>query len=183
MKIVLIMHNPDEWETVSEYKTCPYHKKYPNESYAGCTCTSSYAFKVTPHSVIDVITNSSTEIYTCTHGKTIEYMKELINSILKAGGSKKKAEDLYEFRVELNHYKKEEAEEYFTHQGMSKEESEFIIKYILDGNKLRVEHKITNHGESEMLFSIAQSPRKRSMAGIKIEPSNGALAQPSMQGW
>jgi len=75
------------------------------------------------HSIIDVITNSSTEIYTCTHGKTIEYMKELLNSVLKAGGSKKTADDLYDFKIKLDGDKRAEAEEFFQHQGMSKEEA------------------------------------------------------------
>lgn len=35
---------------------------------------------------------------------------------------------------------------------------EFIIKYILEGNKLKIEHKIINLGENEMLFSLGGHP-------------------------
>ncbi len=35
---------------------------------------------------------------------------------------------------------------------------EFQIKFILDDNKLRVEHKITNHGDKLMLFSLGAHP-------------------------
>lgn len=52
------------------------------------------------HSFIDVITNSSTEIFVSTHGKTIEYAKELINDLLKVAGSEKTADDLFEFKIE-----------------------------------------------------------------------------------
>jgi len=51
------------------------------------------------HSIIDVITNSSTEIYTNTHSKSIEYAKDLINEILDAAGSDKTADDLFEFEI------------------------------------------------------------------------------------
>ncbi len=35
---------------------------------------------------------------------------------------------------------------------------EFTIKYTLEGNNLRIEHKIINHGENEMLFSLGGHP-------------------------
>ncbi len=38
---MLIIHNPEEWETVSEHKICSYHKKYPGANWPGCTCSSS----------------------------------------------------------------------------------------------------------------------------------------------
>lgn len=52
------------------------------------------------HSFIDVITNSSTEIYICTHNKTIEYAKEIIDSILACAGSELKADNLFDFFIE-----------------------------------------------------------------------------------
>jgi galactose mutarotase-like enzyme len=35
---------------------------------------------------------------------------------------------------------------------------EFLIKFRLEGNKLCIEHKITNHGDREMLFSLGGHP-------------------------
>lgn len=35
---------------------------------------------------------------------------------------------------------------------------EFRIKYTLDANKLNVEHKVLNHGEEDMLFSVGGHP-------------------------
>lgn len=51
------------------------------------------------HSFIDVITNSSTEIYVRAGDHTVVAAKELVESILRAGVSNKTCDDL--FRVEL----------------------------------------------------------------------------------
>jgi Na+/phosphate symporter len=47
------------------------------------------------HSIIDVITNSSTEIYTFTSEESIKDAYNLLNEIIKISGSDKKAEDLF----------------------------------------------------------------------------------------
>jgi len=51
------------------------------------------------HSVIDVITNSSTEIFTNASKNAPKVFKELIDSILKIAGSDKTSDDLFEFTV------------------------------------------------------------------------------------
>lgn len=38
---MLLVHDPDQHETVTERHVCPFHKMHPGESYAGCTCSSS----------------------------------------------------------------------------------------------------------------------------------------------
>ena len=50
------------------------------------------------HSMVDVITNSSTVIYTYQDG-CLNPAKELINEVLKLEGSDKNADDLFEFEV------------------------------------------------------------------------------------
>ena len=40
---MLIIYNPDEQETISEIRTCGYHKQYPGIPWAGCTCFASYS--------------------------------------------------------------------------------------------------------------------------------------------
>lgn len=50
--------------------------------------------RVDIHSMVDVITNSSTVIYTWATGGTNQ-VKELINAILKASGSDKTSDDLF----------------------------------------------------------------------------------------
>jgi hypothetical protein len=59
---------------------------------------------------VDLITNSSTEIYIEATDKTIESLKNIINSILKVGGSKLTSDDL--FTIELNPDDIEETKEY-----------------------------------------------------------------------
>ena len=52
------------------------------------------------HSFVDLITNSSTEIYIEASEKTVESVKALVNNILTLGGSKLTCDDL--FTIELN---------------------------------------------------------------------------------
>lgn len=57
-----------------------------------------YTFPV--HSFVDLITNSSTELYIEATEKTVESIKELVNKILSLGGSKLTCDDL--FTVEID---------------------------------------------------------------------------------
>jgi len=52
------------------------------------------------HSFVDLITNSSTEIYIEATDKTVESIKGIVDNILKLGGSNLKCDDL--FTIELN---------------------------------------------------------------------------------
>lgn len=47
------------------------------------------------HSFIDIITNSSTEIYVQASEHTIKNIKNMVNSILALGGSTLKSDDLF----------------------------------------------------------------------------------------
>lgn len=51
--------------------------------------------KIHVHSFIDIITNSSTEIYVQASEHTISNIKSLVNSILSIGGSTLKCDDLF----------------------------------------------------------------------------------------
>jgi len=59
--------------------------------------------KIPYHSFIDVITNSSTEIYISANKKSIEMAKEFINELLKIAGSDKTFDDLFEAKVEFDY--------------------------------------------------------------------------------
>ncbi len=71
--------------------------------------------KIPVHSFIDVITNSSTEIYMKTHDGSVKYLKEFINTLMIAAESDKKADDLFDFDVQLDdpdgEYEDREADE------------------------------------------------------------------------
>lgn len=38
----LIIHDPDEWEPVSEFRTCEYHKMHPGAPWPGCMCMANF---------------------------------------------------------------------------------------------------------------------------------------------
>ena len=51
------------------------------------------------HSIVDVITNSSTVIYTQANESTIEGVKEIANTLLKIGNANLTADDLFTFEL------------------------------------------------------------------------------------
>ncbi len=53
-------------------------------------------------SISDIITNSSSEIFTIYNESTIEDVKTLVNSILKAGGSHYEFDDLFEAKLAID---------------------------------------------------------------------------------
>jgi hypothetical protein len=55
--------------------------------------------KIKIHSVVDVITNSSTTIYTQADEGTISSVKDMVNALLKIGGSELTADDLFTFSL------------------------------------------------------------------------------------
>jgi len=57
------------------------------------------SLRIPLHSFVDLITNSSSEIFVQAHDKTIVAVKEVINNLLKGVGSDKTADDL--FTIEL----------------------------------------------------------------------------------
>ena len=63
------------------------------------------------HSFIDIITNSSTEIFIQATDKTIKNIKQLINSILTIGGSKMTSDDMFEISLKAENPYGDEYEE------------------------------------------------------------------------
>ncbi len=51
------------------------------------------------HSFVDLITNSSSEIFVNADGKTLESIKLIVDNVLKMGGSTLRADDLFEFAL------------------------------------------------------------------------------------
>ena len=54
------------------------------------------------HSVVDVITNSSTVIFVQAGDQTIKSAKDIAQKVLDLAGSDKKAEDLFDFKIEYD---------------------------------------------------------------------------------
>lgn len=84
--------------------------------------------KIKIHSIIDVITNSSTEVFIFTHNKSIEILKELIDSLLNIGDSGLKADDLFEFKITSENQDEYAMETFADNNGLSWDELENLIK-------------------------------------------------------
>ena len=57
------------------------------------------SLKINVHSVVDIITNSSTTVYTMADEGTIKAVKEMVNALLAIGESKLTADDLFTFTL------------------------------------------------------------------------------------
>lgn len=58
---------------------------------------STYIIRI--HSFVDLITNSSTELFISASKHTLDGVKSVINAVLTMGGSTLKADDLFEFAL------------------------------------------------------------------------------------
>ena len=122
--------------------------------------------RIIVHSISDVITNSSEVIYIATCDKGVSYLKELMNKLLKMGGSDKTADDLFEFKIEPDEYFYERAwdrlcdneeidektlkkyDDYLSEKKY-KEADEFMkmtLKDMLDQDKIKVEDYEDDYG-------------------------------------
>lgn len=54
------------------------------------------------HSFVDLITNSSSEVFVQATEKTVETVKDIINEVLKLQNSSKTADDLFSFTLVMN---------------------------------------------------------------------------------
>lgn len=54
------------------------------------------------HSFVDLITNSSSEIFVSADQDTVNAVKKLVNTLLTAGGGKLTADDLFTFKLAGN---------------------------------------------------------------------------------
>jgi len=60
--------------------------------------------RISVHSIIDVITNSSTTVFVTVSKRSVQLMFDLIDEILKIAGSDKKAEDLFKVEIDRDWY-------------------------------------------------------------------------------
>lgn len=97
-------------------------------------------FKINVHSIVDVITNSSSEIFVSTHDRSIDNLKEMTNTILKTSGSDKTFDDLFTARIEIidkKWYINDFHEDFAEEIGMDAEE----VKTKLENDELQSEFK------------------------------------------
>jgi hypothetical protein len=53
------------------------------------------------HSFVDLITNSSTEIYVSAHKETVAAIRKIVDALLLAGGDAHTADELFDFALEV----------------------------------------------------------------------------------
>lgn len=78
-----------------------------------------YSFPV--HSFVDLITNSSTEIYIEATEKTVKAVKDLINKLLLSAGSAVKCDDLFTVEIDKEGFKDRYEEDYEDYKSDSDE--------------------------------------------------------------
>lgn len=114
--------------------------------------------KIPVHSLIDLITNSSTEIFVHSE-KSVEPAKELLQELLILNGSKEKVEDVFDFSIELGRleeyfeYYLENDEEALTELGIDPNEFD-NLDWTDRGKKIKEVVKDINEGRKEIPFSI-----------------------------
>ena len=62
------------------------------------------AFTIRIHSFVDLITNSSSELFAAANDRTLETVRKIINAPLKVGGSTKCCDDLVPLKLEPGDY-------------------------------------------------------------------------------
>ena len=82
------------------------------------------AYYIPVHSFVDLITNSSTEIYIQATDKTIETIKKIIDNLLENTNSKLKTDDLFEFS--LVNTSLEDRKKYYKNEELSENECDTI---------------------------------------------------------
>jgi len=128
--------------------------------------------KIKIHSIIDVITNSSTVVYVQTHDNTIKYTKELINTLLKITGSDKKVEDLFDFYFDVDRDSEiEKLSENYINDIDSNDINEDLIKAFK-----KIDNKLTGKKLQEMEYDDFEKVANKlldKIAGGKIKPYDG----------
>lgn len=79
-------------------------------------------------SVTDVVTNSSSEIFVIYRKSDFEFIKEIVNELLKLAGSNKTFDDLFELKI----WTTEEAEEDYAKSGSSQDFIDWCMDKDLD---------------------------------------------------
>ena len=128
--------------------------------------------KIKPHSIVDVITNSSTVVYVQTHDNTIKYAKELINTFLKVAGSDKKANDLFNFYFDVD---REQEIENLAEKISDTEDPNDIDSSIIKAFK-KVDNKLTGKKFQEMEdseFTEVANKLLDKIANKNIKPYDG----------
>ena len=93
--------------------------------------TNMATLRIPLHSFVDLITNSSSEIFISATDSTVTAIRKLVDSLLLAGGSKFTVDEMFEITLEDNpHYEKEDQDYYERDLGQRKQV--VVIKTKID---------------------------------------------------
>ena len=93
--------------------------------------TNMTTLRIPLHSFVDLITNSSSEIFISATDSTVTAIRKLVDSLLLAGGSKFTVDEMFEITLEDNpHYEKEDQDYYERNMGSRKQI--IVIKTKID---------------------------------------------------
>lgn len=93
--------------------------------------TNMTTLRIPLHSFVDLITNSSSEIFISATDSTVTAIRKLVDSLLLAGGSKFTVDEMFEITLEDNpHYEKEDQDYYERDLGQRKQI--IVIKTKID---------------------------------------------------
>lgn len=111
------------------------------------------------HSVVDLITNSSTELYVVAHGKTISILKDIINDVLAMGESKLKCDDIFDITFRERNRRQElynEIDEIYDPEDRDVEYDtlNFLVISVKDGVNSALAQRMTKN--LEILFDAQE---------------------------
>lgn len=115
-----------------------------------------YSFPV--HSFVDLITNSSTEIYIEATEKTVKAVKDLINKLLLAAGSAVKCDDLFTVEIDKEKYQDRYDEKYEDYDsGNDGGRSVYLIVKCRDTNNKAGKEAASILSSLSSLFNIGET--------------------------
>jgi len=112
------------------------------------------SIKIFVHSFVDLITNSSTEIYISASEKTIESIEKLVDNILTLGKSEYKCRDLFDISLDLKGF----CQDYYYDDRENKDETpeQFMEREVKESGydnyrsvKIKVSSKIKGKAAEE----------------------------------
>ncbi len=145
---------------------------------------------VSIHSMIDVITNSSTELFIVMNNNAVKGMYEILNNVLEIAGSNKKAEDLFDISIEpnLNMVFQQYVEEFVYpeyHEGSKEKFTELDKNLLEEYNKIKDWKEKDNFASKRIIPYLRDSGKWRDFnvgyeeqelqTSLKITPKNENL--------
>lgn len=122
------------------------------------------------HSVVDVITNSSSEIYTWPHGNAIQGAKDLIAAIMAATNTPGTPDDYFDFSLEIDEIWADDVRERCRcWSDLTEEDKERIERYISEGGIGETAiHDLSGYGPGGMNLVVTPKRSKENLNFLRL---------------